>query len=573
MSASLPDRYRQILHRLTAAGETFAVEERSIEGRQYRVYSNAASSLAEALEVGRAHGERIFLHYLGEDISFAEFFRRADAIAHQLHHRLGLAPGARIAIAMRNYPEWMISFTAAVLARLVPVGVNSWGKAAELEWVVGDADASAVFCDAERHRALQPALERLGTSAVLVRPDDDGPHGEHTHLWQELLAAGSGQPPLSLPPPETEEQAMMLYTSGTTGRPRGVMTRHRQICQSISDFECTGTAMAEINGDILMAAVERGCDFSTLMAVPLFHVSGCHALFMRCLRAGQRIVMMYKWDVDEAARLIAEQRLNVVSLAPFMLLQLLESEAFAKLGNTGLVALGVGGSAMPAQLPGIIEDRCPNQLPGCGYGSTETNATGVSMNGHIFRDRPAATGLMSPICRMEMRAEDGAPLPDGSVGEIYIYGSAVADGYWRKPEPSAAAFCDGWLRSGDLGYFDADGYVHIVGRVKEQIIRAGENIAPAEIEDSLREHPAVADSAVFGLPHDQLGEEVAVRVVLADGVVGEVEALRAWLGERIAHFKVPAHWQLGSAPLPRNPSGKVLKKQLIAEAQTAVAGG
>ena len=457
----------------------------------------------------------------------------------------------------------MIAFTAIVMARAVPVAINSWGKAEELEWVLADTKARVVFCDTERHLALQAALKQLNATAILVRAQSDVASAEHTLLWPDLLVAGHAQPALDLAPPDSEEQAIMLYTSGTTGHPHGVMTRHRQICQALADFDCTGAAMGEVNGDILMAALARGCDFSTLLAVPLFHVSGCHALFLRCLRGGQRIVMMYKWDAREAVRLIAEQQINVISVAPFMVMQLLEEPSFATIDRSTVISIGSGGSALPLMLPDLIEQLCPEQLPGCGYGATETNAAAVSMNGHLFRYRSEAAGLISPIIDVELRTEEGQSVATGGIGEIWVYGPTVSDGYWQQPEHTASSFRDGWFRSGDLGQFDDEGYLHIVGRIKEQIIRAGENIAPLAIEDHLREHPAVNDVAVFGLPHDKLGEEVAVRIVTTAGSTCETQELRNWLSERIAHFKVPAHWQIGSEPLPRNASGKVLKKQLM----------
>lgn len=552
--------FAQMLAQLTAPGAPFETETRDVDGRSYTCYKNAPASLADALSVGRAHGDATWLVFGDERWTFNDFFAASDAVAAQLRDEYGVRSGQRVAIAMRNYPEWMAAFNAVASLGAAPVCINSWSQTPELIHMLEDSKPQVLFCDQRRFDMLAEHLQATSLPTVVARPEKDNPGARD---WAALREAGAGAAAPEIEPPAADDEAMLMYTSGTTSRPKGVRSLHRQLCQAIFNFECVGAAMGMTNGDIMQEMMTKGDDFAGMLAVPLFHVSGCHAVFFLNLRGGRRTVMMYKWDIKEALKLVEEQKIGILSLAPAMMIELLESPEFSKHDTSSLFWLGAGGSASPLKLANLIEKRFPNRLPGSGYGATETNASVFSMNGHIFRARPKSCGLRSPITEVEIRDPDsGETLPQGERGEVWVYGVANADGYWQRPEETAHSFHDGWFRTGDIGYLDEDGYAYIVDRIKDVIIRGGENISAQEVEHTLGEHPQVADSAVCSIPHERLGEEPAALVRRRDGADLSEQALRDFAAERLAAYKVPARIRFTDQPLPRNAAGKLLKKEI-----------
>ena len=555
------DSFRQFLKDFTAPEQPFELIEKEIEGRRYKMYRHAPATLVELFAPGRAHGDKTFLVYEGERISYDEFFRRADAAGHQLVKEYALKPGERAAIVMRNYPEWLIAFTAIGSIGAVPVPINSWGREAEIRYALEDSGARVAFFDEARYQLATGAVKDLGIKAVVARPKSLSAAPNSGRDWEDFLADGLGQPMPEVPV-DTEDPGLLMYTSGTTGRPKGVLSRQRHVCQAIFNFECTGLAMAMVNSDIMGAVMKDGDHFSTLLAVPLFHVSGCHAIFLLNLRGGRQITMMYKWDPVQALHYIEQEKVGILSVAPAMMMELLQHPAFDGTDTSSLFSIGGGGSAFPPDLAPLIEEKAPGRMPGCGYGSTESNAAACTMNGHMFREHPTAAGLRSPIMKVEIRDEDMRPLPDGKRGEIWLYGATVADGYWNRPEETADCFRDGWYRSGDIGFLDKDGYLYVVDRIKDMVIRAGENISSQEVEAALSSHSQVMEAAVYGVPHKRLGEEVAATVRPSGGTVLQADTLREHVAEQLAHFKVPEHINIDAAPLPRNATGKVLKNEL-----------
>ena len=557
-TATEPHRiFLEQLGQLTGAGQSFEIEQRQIDGKNYKMYKNAPRSLRELLDQGRAHGDKEFLLYEGEHYTFTEFFRQADAVSCSLAAN-GIQAGDRVAIAMRNYPEWMMAFVAIATIGAIPVTINSWGTVEEMLYVIDDSQSRLVFCDDRRQRMLTGKLQQRSIDAVVARPGEDST----AVSWQDyVLAGGNGEPPR--PELSGSDPALLIYTSGTTGKPKGVLSLHRQVCQAIYNFECCGMAMAISNGDLLMKLLEQGDDYAALLAVPLFHVSGCFAVFILNLRSGRRTVMMYKWDVDRALQYIGDEKIGILSVAPSMLMSLFESDNFARTDTSRLYFIGGGGSSFPSTLPKLIDRQLPDRIPGCGYGSTETNASACSMNGHMFRARPQASGLPSPIIEIQIRDKQNIrELPRGEIGEICIFGVTIAQCYWNKPQTTAETFVDRWYRSGDLGYIDDDGYLHIVDRIKDIVVKAGENISSIEVENAIASCADIAEAAVFGMPHDRLGEEIAAVAVVRDGRQVEQGYLKEYLSQRLAHYKVPDQLFIRSEPLPRNPTGKILKNTL-----------
>jgi long-chain acyl-CoA synthetase len=359
-----------------------------------------------------------------------------------------------------------------------------------------------------------------------------------------------------------EDIAVIAYTSGTTGKPKGAVSTHGAVCQAIMCFECSAVATAMANPELVGAMMQKGFEPAVLLAVPLFHVSGCYAVFLCALRAGRKLVMMYKWDVEPALRLIQDERVTVLTGAPSMLMELLESPLFERYDTRSLFSVGSGGAATPAKVGLLVQQRLDNGFPGTGWGMTETNALGSSFAGNAFGERCTSSGFVQPIVELAFRDEEGNDVPPGEPGHIWVRSVSVIKEYWNRPDANAKEFRDGWFDSGDIGFLDADGYLYLTDRAKDVVIRGGENIYPLEIEKALMESPAVLETAAFGVPDEQWGEELVVVVRLREpGAVSE-EELRASLAARLAAFKVPRYIRFTEDPLPRNATEKVLKKDL-----------
>jgi long-chain acyl-CoA synthetase len=535
-------------HRITTA---------LIDGVELRVYANAPSSLREAMNAGRVHGDKTFIVYEGERWSFDRFFAEADKIGALMASRYGIVKGDRVAIAMRNYPEWMIAFMAIVSIGAIVVPLNSWGQADELKYGLTDAGAKLVFCDQQRLTYIGAALSDLNIEAVVVRPEGD--NNGIAQTWEELLrnAGDATLPTVAIGP---EDLAMIMYTSGTTGKPKGAASTNRAICQALYNFEFHAYSSAMANPDRIGKMMEAGFEPATLLVVPLFHVSGCFAVFLLNLRGGRKTSIMYKWDVEQALQVIEQERITTFTGVPAMSLALLESPAFDAADTRSLSVLGFGGAACPPHLPDLVFHKLPDCYPGTGYGMTETCATGASCTGDAFREMKGTAGSVSPIVDIKTVDENGRDLAQGESGEIYVRSPTNVREYWNLPEATAESFRDGWLATGDVGYVDANNFLYVVDRIKDMVIRGGENIYPVEIEGCMIEHPAVVEVTAYGVPHDSWGEELAVTVYCTGDV--EADELKSWVGQRLAGFKVPAYISFQSEPLPKNATGKVLKKQV-----------
>ncbi|MDP4651418.1 MAG: acyl--CoA ligase [Haliea sp.] len=553
--AALSASLRAATEQLTAPGAPFELAQKNVNGVAMRCYANAPANLREALDAGRAHGDKVAVTYQDERYTFTEFFAAADRFSNYLMHEAGIRKGDRVAIAMRNYPEWMFAFVGTLAVGAVVVPVNSWGRAEELAYALTDAGARVVVCDPERHTLLREHLATLDCTAIVVH--SAGANIAPAIAWETTQAADAQRPDVSL---DAQDLGMIMYTSGTTGKPKGAASTHAAICQALMNFELMSYVSAMTNPEVIGKMMGSGFEPCTLLAVPLFHVSGCYAIFLLNLRGGRKTSILYKWDPEDALRVIERERITVFTGVPAMTIAMLESPAFDSTDTRSLFSLGAGGAACPPHLKDLIYSKVPDAYPGTGYGMTETNATGSSCTGEAYRLRPTAAGTLSPIVDMQSVDPEGAVLPVGQPGELMLRSPTNAREYWNLPNATAETFVEGWVRTGDIGFVDDDGFVHVVDRIKDMVIRNGENIYPVEVEGILTAHPKVREASVYGLPHPDLGEEVAATVHGSAGL--QAEELVAYLKEHMAGYKVPTQWQIGQEPLVRNATGKLLKPEI-----------
>ena len=549
--------YQDAIAQLTAPGERFETTEVEVRGVTYTAFKTVPATMRDLFDLTRGYGTTTFLVYEDETYTYDEVYAAADSLAAALVARYGIGHGDRVAIAMRNYPEWIITYLATLSIGAVVVSMNAWWTADELEYGLEDSGTKVLVADPERIERTRESAARLGVATIGVRVADDAdgtPVG--VDRWEDVLVPGAARPDVEIAP---DDDATILYTSGTTGRPKGAVSTHRAIVQALMGFSC------KVSVDSLRrpeeAAGRTGAPVFILI-VPLFHVTGNVPVFIGSLASGLKLVIMHKWDPGRALELIEREKVTNFVGVPTQSWDLLEHPDFDKFDTSTLTSVGGGGAPAPPQLVGRVAGAFKSAKPNIGYGMTETNAYGPGNSGQDYVDHPTSTGRSTPILKLEIRDPEGKPVASNERGEIWMKGPNLIRGYWNKPEATAEAIVDGWLRTGDLGRIDEEGFVYIEDRAKDMILRGGENVYCAEVEAAIYEHPKVYEAAVFGVPHERLGEEVAVAIVPRTGETIDAAELRAFLAEKIAPFKIPTKVVTFNEPLPRNPAGKILKRNL-----------
>ena len=545
---------------VTAPGQIFELIDAEVFGIKMQVFKNAPAHLGQVFAGARGHGDKTFLVYEGETYTFTQAMDQIDALSNLLVNSYGVKKGDRVAVAMRNYPEWVMSFAAIISVGAVSVSMNSWWVEDEMDFALQDSGAKVLICDQQRFDIAAASCTKLGVKVLVVRAEKPLPVG--VDKWQEALAphlkAALKCPVVDI---KSDDDATILYTSGTTGRPKGAVSTHRAVISALMAFSSRNSVLT-MSGTKLKDVTGPEVPTSFILIVPLFHVTGCVPVMMSCFIAGLKLAIMYKWDAEKALEMIEREQITNFVGVPTQSWDLVNSPVFDKYDTTSLRAVGGGGAPSPTSLVGKVNDKVKNGSPQLGYGMTETNAFGPAITGSDYLGRPSSTGRAVLPMLVEVRDENLKPVPTGEAGEIWFFGPMLIRGYWNRPDATAETIVDGWLRSGDIGRLDAEGFVYVEDRVKDMILRAGENIYGAEVESAIYDYPAVHEAAVFGVPHERLGEEVGVAILPKAGAVLDPHELWKFLEGKIAPFKVPSHVIVMTEPLPRNAAGKFLKREL-----------
>jgi acyl-CoA synthetase (AMP-forming)/AMP-acid ligase II len=480
---------------------------------------------------------------------------------------------------MRNYPEWIVGYWAVAALGAAVVGMNAWWTTPEMEYGLSDSRPKVLIADGERLERVLPVLGNLRATSPLhvisVRTDRELP--TDASRWTDVVVAADA--PATLPPAtiDPDDDVTIFYTSGTTGFPKGAQLTHRGSVQNVMDLIFWTTVSTMAVGKAVAAGEIPAPDEPALGAgplvflapTPLFHVTACNCLLHPCTLAGGTMVLMYKWDPGRAIELIERERVTNFSGVPTMSRELLSHPDWSKRDTTSLKALGGGGA--PLQ-PDLVEkiDRSLSKVggaPATGYGLTETHGIVSANSARFYLDKPSSCGPIVPTLDAKLVDEAGNDLPSGDdvVGQLCVRGSVVIKGYLNRPEATAEAIQDGWFNTGDIARIDGDGFLYIVDRAKDMVLRGGENVYCAEVEAAIYEHGDVAEAAVFGVPDERLGEAVAAVVVLEPGASLTVDELTEFLSEHLAKHKIPTSVWFRDTPLPRNANGKFLKRELRAE--------
>lgn len=543
----------EVIKMITSPGTPFVTEKTVINGVEQTVFSNQPQNLRDLFMMFAAHGDKEFMVYKDTRLSFAQTIAKASQFAQALKDDFGVQKGDRVAIAMRNYPEWPIAFMGIVAAGGVAVLMNAWWKSDELSWALDNCGAELMVSDAPRAALVIDKIKVGSLRAIIARDSFDAQNGV-----SDFDAACEGKKPMVWPevPFDKSDVAMMLYTSGSTGFPKGAPSTHQAVIGVIFTWITIALSMK------MLGRTNPDPDHQPVMmvAVPFFHVTGLLPVTLVSAAIGRKIVILHKWDVEDAFRHIEAEGVTSFTGVPTMSYELAASPLRENYDVSTLADLGGGGAARPPEHVALIKKTYPNSNPGIGYGLTETNAMGAMLAGPEYEQRPNSVGRATPPL-IELKIADGAgnSLPTGERGEICIKSSMNITEYWNNPEATERAFVNGWFRTGDVGYMDEEGYVYIVDRLKDIIIRGGENISSLEVEAVLHGINGVNDVMVFSLPDEVLGEIVGAVVVVPDDDLTN-EKILAIAGAQLAKFKLPTKLWRVKEPLPLIASGKIDRK-------------
>lgn len=553
---------RETLERLTAPGAPFETREEVVAGRRMRTYVRAVSNMGQVLQASRTYGERDLLVYKGERVSFDGHWRAAMTLADTLSRRFDVAKGDRVAVAMRNFPEWSVCAWATLALGAILVPLNAWEPGPALARLIADAGPRVLIADQERLERILPFQANLPAMTILSVRAQGGDAELDSFLGAPADYGSLPEPPAQHPDISPDDDATIFYTSGTTGHSKGAVGTHRNLATNLVNIGFRGARAAVRRGEQPPSSV--GARRVQLLPLPFFHVTGFHSSLVPALAGGATIVLMHRWDPAHALDLIEEEQVNALTLVPSQAIQLVNHSGIAGRRLQSVDTVGYGGAAAPTWLAARVREVFPAAMPGQGYGATETSSLTSANSAEDMLARPGSVGIAVPASDIRVVGEDGAAAQPGESGEIWVFGPNVVRGYWNAPEASAAAFVDGWYRTGDIGRLEDEGFITLLDRAKDILIRGGENIFCPEIEHAIGQHESVAEVAVMGVPDPVLGEVVGAVVRLQPGAVATGDGLSQEAGRALAAHKRPVVVQFTDTPLPRNAAGKVLKRELKA---------
>ncbi len=562
--------------KLSADKGDFEVTEKERNGYTYTAFSSLPKNLGEMYKYASdTHGNNDFLVYQDERYSYRQLYHSALAFSYMLKHEYEIQKGDRVVIAMRNYPEWIMSFMGITLLGAVAVPVNVWLGEQELEHVIQHSQAKFILLDDKRYNMLSGTLHSRNIPLLIARPSDN--QNEKLCLQAKLASVQIDKindAKMTSEEVNAEDVATIFYTSGSTGKPKGAVSTHESILTALNTWCMLGCAAGIANEELLSVAVGHQSNVQqrseplapvALMTVPLFHVTGCHTLFLLSILTGRKTVMMPYWDASIALSLIEKEKVTYFNGVPTMSVELMNHPDKHKFNLDSLTDICAGGAARAPEHVRKIYDAFDAGSPSCGYGLTETNALGA-VNGPVdYLARPTSAGLPTPpIVEVQIVDEKQVPVKQGEIGEIAIKSFSNIVEYWRDPHATQAAFKNGFFKTGDLGYLDESGFLYIVDRKKDIIIRGGENISSLEVESALYKFSKTQEASVFALPDERLGEIVGAVVYVSSVDDVCVDELKVFLQQYIAAFKVPSQIWLTDEQLPRLGSGKIDKRALRA---------
>jgi acyl-CoA synthetase (AMP-forming)/AMP-acid ligase II len=545
---------------ITAPGGQLEVTIAKVRGVDLPTIKAAPPSMREYLQFFfAANAGKEWLVYNDERLTAGDVYAKALRIAAVMQHKYGVAKGDRVAIAMRNFPEWIMAYVAGLHIGAVVVPMNAWWKTDELAYGLSDSGTRLVIADEERLRRLA-AIDGFALPVLAVRTSHPVAAEFGADVLDDLLAACPTDC-WYLPPIGPDDDATIMYTSGSTGYPKGAVATHGAIVHGALSYLIQGLGMLSLAEK---AGVQLPPQQIMLLTVPLFHITGSVPVLLVSVAIGRKLIIMHKWDALDALKLIDKEKCTYFAGVPTMTHEIVQHPERASYDISSVVDWAAGGAPRPPEHVDRLVAEIPSGKPAIGYGLTETNGVGAGNIRENYIAKPASTGRASkPLVEIKIAGDDGTALPAYAEGEVCIRSAANVRGYWRRPKETAEAFkSDGWFHTGDVGYLDEDGYLFIVDRKKDIIIRGGENISCQEVEAAIYNHPAVLTASVFGLPDDRLGEIVGAVVYLKPGEQAEPEAIVDFTRQSLAAYKVPAKLWISAEPLPRLGSEKVDKVSL-----------